>query len=398
MWAHGVPVHDVFSYTATSFPWVDHEWLSDILTAGLYAAGGLGLVAAWFATVWTAAIVLAVRTMVHRPVWPVYALGFAAIAADAVARPNAWTALGLAVVLWATHRGGWRGHRRWWLVAVFGLWANMHGGFAIGLVALAIAVVRDRGYLPILVWCGVATLINPYGTGVYVEIWRTISDTQLHSTIGEWQPLSIGVVNGFYIAVWLFVAMAGRWRYELVLPVMLLLGSVGSQRQFPLFVVASLGLLAEGYGRMAGLLHLERGWRAWVLPVLATALAVVPVVKIVEHPHNDWPVRGLTSLRERPCEGRIFNDYNFGGLLLWHVPGAQVYIDGRMPSWREGEVSYMVNFRRVLDETDFARAEFERYGVKCALLEKQHGRLIKQLVAEGWRVDVKDEYAVLLRQ
>lgn len=149
---------------------------------------------------------------------------------------------------------------------------------------------------------------------------------------------------------------------------------------------------------MVQLLHLERGWRAWALPILVTALAVVPAVKIVMEPHNDWPVRGLASLKEQPCEGRVFNDYNFGGLVIWQVPGTLVYIDGRMPSWREGDVSYMANFRRVLDETEFARAEFERYGVKCALVEKQHGRLIKQLVTEGWRVDVKDELAVLLRR
>jgi len=29
--AHGIPATDVFTYTAKNFPWVDHEWLGDIL-------------------------------------------------------------------------------------------------------------------------------------------------------------------------------------------------------------------------------------------------------------------------------------------------------------------------------------------------------------------------------
>lgn len=406
--ALGVPVHDVFSYTAASFAWVDHEWLSDVLTAGLYRWGGFGTVAVVFATVWTAALMLAVRVAVRRPgwrVWPVYAVGFAAVAADAVARPNAWTALGLAAVLWATRQDGTWAHdrRRWWMVGMFGLWANLHGGFAVGLVALGLAAVRERRWWPVVAWSVVATFVNPYGVGVYVEIWRTMSDTQLHSLIGEWEPLKVGVVNGFYIVLWLFVVLAQRWRYEFGLPVGLLAASLSSQRQFPLFVVATLGQLAQGYEQLARLLHLERGWRAWALPALMTVLAVGLAVKIAVHPGNDWPVRGLAVLQERPCAGRVFADYNFGGLVIWQLPGTKVYIDGRMPSWRgdDGhghEVSYLANYAQVLNDAGFARAEFGRYEVGCALLEKQHGRLIKQLVAEGWHVDVKDERAVLLRR
>lgn len=396
---HGIPTHDVFSYTATDFRWINHEWLSDVFTSVLYTAGGFGLVASVFAAVWTAAIVLAARLRL----WLVYALGFIAIAAEVVARANAWTALGLALVLWTVRRdvrlsGRLAAKRRWWLVPMFALWANLHGGFVIGFIALAVAAVRDRKWWPVLAVSGLATFLNPYGPELYVEIWRTVADPQLRWLIAEWQPLAIGALNGFYICLFLAVVLASRWRYELVFPLLMLAASVSSQRQFPLFMIASLGLIAEGYVKLIDALNARAGWRRFLLPVVVTGLALVPAGKIMENPHNNLPERGIASLRREPCTGRLFNEYNFGGYVIWQLPGTKVYIDGRMPSWRNDEVYYLANWRRVLDDESFARSELARYGVKCALLEKQHGRLIRQLVAEGWDVSAMDDLAVLLRK
>src|SRR4051812_10798096 len=47
--AHGIPAHDIFTYTASNFAWINHEWLSDLLIVGLVALGGYTAVAAAFA-------------------------------------------------------------------------------------------------------------------------------------------------------------------------------------------------------------------------------------------------------------------------------------------------------------------------------------------------------------
>jgi hypothetical protein len=120
---HGVSAHDIFTYTAPNFPWINHEWLSDVLIALMYAAGGFWLVAAMFAATWTGAIMLAVR----RRVWPVVMLAIVALLPGAVVRPSVFTALGLVVLLWMTER------RLYWpVVALFAVWANLHGGFVLG--------------------------------------------------------------------------------------------------------------------------------------------------------------------------------------------------------------------------------------------------------------------------
>ena len=56
---HGIPSHDVFSYTAADFRWINHEWGSDVLLSLIYGLGGYLLAAIMAALLWTMAIVLA---------------------------------------------------------------------------------------------------------------------------------------------------------------------------------------------------------------------------------------------------------------------------------------------------------------------------------------------------
>lgn len=394
--AHGVPAHDMFTYTAASFPWIDHEWLSNVITALLMGAGGLGLTAAVFAGVWTAALALAARVVR----WPVLALGFVAVSGDAVVRPHAFTALflaGLLVMLDGKHLV--EGRRRWWLVPYFALWANLHAGFVLGFVAVAMAAVRRRELRLVGVAAALATFINPYGPRLYEEIWRTLSDPALHTAVAEWRPLAIGVASGLYLVAFLAAGAARGWRREsMAFPLLVLAAAVIEQRHFMLFVVASLGVVSEAYG---GFERLVRRHFRWLVPVVGAAAAiaiVVPVYVTSRHPQSYVAPQSMANLRARPCTGNLFNDYDFGGYVIWQLPGTKVYIDGRMPSWNWHGVSYMQRWAAAVVGGPAADREFAAYNVQCALLEPRRTKLIGQLKDEGWRVTATDPIAVLLRK
>jgi hypothetical protein len=391
---HGVPAHDVFSYTAPNFAWIDHEWLADVLLALVMGFGGFAAVAAFFAAVWTAALAIAAP----RLSWPVLAMSFAAVSADVVARTNAWTALLLAGLLMAI-RDQQLERYRWWLLPYFVLWANLHGGFVLGLVVVALEATRRRRlWFP---WLGavIATFINPYGPRLYVEIWRTLSDGSLHRYIGEWHPLSLGMFSGFYVVACLaFVAISGWQRERFLLPGLLLISSIGAERQFMLFVVASANLIDNGFLRFEQFFGLRGSWKRFVFTALGVCMVAVPVYKIWRQPMNATPIHGVADLRVHPCVGNIFNEYDFGGYLIWQLPGTRVYIDGRMPSWRQGQVSYLNNWVQDIAVARDADADFRKYGIACALLEPRHGRLIHQLESEGWKATAADAIGVLLRK
>ena len=48
-----IPSTDIFSYTAPNFPWINHEWLLDVLIAFLYKFGGYLLLSFVFSFIWT---------------------------------------------------------------------------------------------------------------------------------------------------------------------------------------------------------------------------------------------------------------------------------------------------------------------------------------------------------
>ena len=50
--AHGIPSHDIFTYTARNFHWIDHEWGNDVIVSLLYGVGGYNLLAVVFAGLW----------------------------------------------------------------------------------------------------------------------------------------------------------------------------------------------------------------------------------------------------------------------------------------------------------------------------------------------------------
>jgi hypothetical protein len=388
--AHGIPPHDLFSYTAPNFSWIDHEWLSDTLTAALWGVGGFGLVAGFFAVLWTAAIAIASRTW-QLPIW---LLGLAAVTNQITARPTAWTALGLALLMWLV------GAKKYWLVVpLFLLWANLHGGFVIGFVVLILAALWDRRWWLILAVSVLATFVNPYGPRLYVEIWRTLSDPLIHSFIKEWGPLQIGITTGAFIFVYLFVIGFRGFRLKQdALAMFLLVSGLLSARQFQLFMLAALAPIAELY--RIGMDWLVERWhtRAYLVPVAACVLLVIPIAMEIWNPGGDIPVKELANLKTTPCAGRLFNDYDYGGYIIWLLPGTKVFIDGRMASWKSGNTDYLQLFLNTLQNEKTAERTFKQYDIGCALLQRKHTRLVNQLTHEGWRVTAQGPLAEVLRR
>ena len=112
-----------------------------------------------------------------------------------------------------------------------------------------------------------------------------------------------------------------------------------------------------------------------------------------------YPKQAIAYLQTHKCSGHLFNFYDYGGYVIWKLPSVPVYIDGRMPSWRDPEgKTYMKRYNDILDKSSVRKEEFTRYNIRCALLSSSsiHRRLNNSLRADGWSVASKGNGAVLL--
>jgi hypothetical protein len=403
--AHGIPAHDIFTYTAQNFPWIDHEWGNDIILSILYGAGGYGLVAVLYGLLWTAALLI----VGWRARLVTLLIATSALLPYADSRSIAWTVCFVAIVLriLQSQRQRWK----WALPLLFIPWANLHAGFIIALAVIAYFALRERKrYLVyILVLSSLATLVNAYGPRLYVEIARTLFDSSLHSQVREWARFTIYESSWVFVLLWatgslLFVGwQPQKW---LRLSSLLLLATLSATRNMPLFVVGGLQELD---------CYLRQAWQAIpkqleplqklvfltmvacaALLVLYNALYVLP---LTNHKAN-YPVQAVAYLQTHGCDGgRIFNDYNYGGYLIWKLPSQPVYIDGRMPSWRapNGQ-KYLDKYYQLTKNQIPYQAEFKQYNIRCVLLgtNSQYMPLIHELEENNWHIAIRANNSVLL--
>ena len=219
---HRVMTHDVFSYTVLGERWATPEWGYDVVLA--QAVRSLGPVAFWVLSAGLALLtilVLAVRSRLVGAGWTWTGLLCievgAAITLYLDDRPQMFSYLFVALLLLLLTLAR---RRRWWLCPVpvmFVLWANLHGSFPLGLAILLLEVmvtlvrprwgrvsVRDplpRGpIVATLVASGAATLLNPFGLGVYSSALGITFNQQVRALVVEWQspdfhdPATLAVV------------------------------------------------------------------------------------------------------------------------------------------------------------------------------------------------------------
>jgi hypothetical protein len=253
--SHAVPHVDSFSSTMSGKPWFAWEWLYDVIVGGLERWAGLN------AVVWFAAVVIAgvfawtFRLLIRRETNVFVALVLLLLAASAsmihfFARPHVLSWLFTLAWFWILDssetdrmqaRSATKSPRRLWLLPVLMfLWVNVHGGFLVGFVLLAI-------YWLSAVWCAlrlkddkfdqflakmrwetqarnlalaglasaVASLVNPYGWKLHAHIYRYLTNRFLMEHIDEFQsPNFHGVAQRCFALLVLgaMVALAARAR------------------------------------------------------------------------------------------------------------------------------------------------------------------------------------------
>ena len=426
LFAHNFEVahRDIFSFTMPDFPLIMHEWGTDIIMYFIYANWGLLALSLFFAAVTTLAFLLATFGVSARREHKVIDAMLAVIASLPIVgvRPQMVNLLGLALTIYLVFRlranQNFRGI--YFLPLIFAVWVNTHGGFAIGLFFLGVYLAVELGksilanimrkrkreifrkvsekillaslnfkiWLRLAILAGLsalATLLNPYGWRVYIEIFTTIFDQYAKKTISEWMPVTIQNPMSwqFYIYLSLFaILLLFSWRrldwtYFIVAIPFLYLG-FSSWRHMPVFLIVSTPLWVNIVESISGkeLLRLVSRW--WILAILCFSiilvarqqlnLAVPKALSMEKLAENSYPLEAVEYLKVHPVSGNMLNEYNWGGFLIWQYPEKKVFIDGRMPSWRRGDFRIFESFNKIMSADKDWSDELAKYDVSFALV------------------------------
>lgn len=437
---------DVFSLTRMGQPWVYPGWLAQIALFATYSwLGYAGL------NLFTACCVLVAFAMIWRTLeGPVLLRVFVVVIAAVTsavywsARPQILSFALAGVYVWALERAQ-AGERRWlWLLPpAMALWANLHGGFAIGflllavylgseIVEIALAVVVDRvsfpsawrerrgtiaGYSLAMALCVPAVAINPHGPVMLLYPFKTVSIGVLQEYIQEWQSPNFHRLEAqpflwmlFLWAAALALSRRPRRAIDLVGPMAFAYLGLLAGRNIALFALATAPVLARhahsaaepllsriGPGRQVP----ERIARAlnaaiFVLLVLGTAAKVsLPIAGSVneEAMRESLPAGAVEWILEHRPAGPMFNSYNWGGYVLWALyPDYPSFVDGRTDLFDDETLrEYLAAWR---GEPSWEEV-FERWGIRLALLEPG-APLVLRLESAGWERLYADSQAIVL--
>jgi hypothetical protein len=376
-----VPHVDPYSFTAAGRPWIDHEWLSQLLfyavqrqlgyVGNVVLLGVLGCLAvvALYATCrrWGVGELPAV-------VLVVWAFGMS-LGSFGV-RPQALTRVlltVLALLLTVYRQGG----NPWLLVLVpplFVVWTNLHGGVAVGLGLLGLTVAGDafdalrarslrgggaedvspearaecprpaaaRPLAATLLASVAAVLLTPNGgAGLLYPLAFAFQATGGQQLIAEWQPPDLRQIAFAPFGLSLLLAFALGWIRRPPLRAaealwaiafaLLALQSVRNVQLYAMVVTPLIGarLRAEfpAFGRTVAEWRNPRRlaalWTATALVLGGVWLARFaqsadrPVQLGAEPSAAALPVGGAAYVREHDLQGNLFSQFDWGGYLIY---------------------------------------------------------------------------------
>lgn len=388
-----VPAVNLYSYTAPDYPWINHEWLAEVIfyeIFSLFGSPGLIVLKVIIGAMIVWILDLIIKKRAASPFARVLTLvwSMAILCPGFNVRPQLFTYLFFAIFVFLFYRYD-EGKKRilYWAPLLMILWVNLHGGFVAGLGALGLfslwTVVRgNRGLIMPVALALVSVLLNPYGFRLLSFLTE---DLLLHRPITEWQPIALGDASFWQfklalLALLVCSAWRGFWqRWDFVLALLAGWFALRHQRHMPLFAIVAAPLLAEGIHEVIS--WMEGKVRGWVLAfaILPISLAQFASIGRVHWEHGfrlvvsplEYPTQAADFLKRNAVRGNLVVPFDWGEYFIWKFyPGIRVSIDGRYTTAYPREV--IEAHWEWMEAGEGWRRLLERYPAEIAITNRHH--------------------------
>lgn len=431
-----IPTHDPFSHTMLGAPWTAHEWLSEVILATVHDMGGWTGLVAVTALAFAATLALLTRAL-QRSLEPIYALMFAAFAfgltaGHLLARPHV-LAMPL-MIIWTfglVHASESGRAPRLWLLPVMTLWANLHGGFTLGL-ALALAFGLEavlasrrtqrfartiRSWAFFIALAVAVSLITPHGTQGILFTWQILFESSYAlQFISEWQSPDFQKFQ--LLEIWLLSGLALVMHKGFKLPpirLLLLLCLLhlalkhGRNAEFlgllaPLFLATPFAAQWRQTQRPQQDMEVaDRFFRKLAQPaglgaiLLALGFLIllprwIANARPLQPPDSANAALAIRAVQEAGIKGPVLNDNRWGGYLIY--TGIPPFIDGRSDMYGYHFLKEFVEALLLTKSTGLENL-LDKYKIAWTLLPPGSAAVTLLDHLPGWRRLYTDNVAVV---
>jgi hypothetical protein len=403
---------DPFTFTRAGDPWLNQQWAAQLIFASAHRVLGWAGVGITYAAALGSGFSFLYRSCRRAEAAPRTAalltlLGFLVASGSLAARPQA-----LAVPLFT---GTWlllaRRDRWTWLVPILALiWANVHGSFVLAPLLVVFALGDDlierrpaARTLVLLLATVVATLVTPFGPGVWSYAVEISTSETIRNGVAEWRPPSPLSISGapFWLsgvivlgtAVWKRRAVRAidiaRLLVFFVLGVPALRGTLWWALAAPPVISRWFRTTEQSNGdrESAGRDPLRMIAAAFVLALLPIALflrrGVDPVTGTTQRLAADAPEVLVDATRSAlPSGSRVLVYQPFASWFEFSLPEDLVMVDSRIELFPD---TVWDDYDRVITAGDGWERILDDHRIASVVLPPQAVLRGKLRGAHGWR-------------
>jgi len=192
-----------------------------------------------------------------------------------------------------------------------------------------------------------------------------------------------------------------RWRlWEVVFVIVAFYGAMTYSRFMFLAAIVVTPFLARELNFLTP--YRKRSNKPLLNAVLLAGLALLGIAifpsraQLEEGTSRFYPAKALSYVDKLSPDGRMLNDYLWGGYLIWNARHVPVFVDSRVDIFEYAGV-----FQDYLTaKSGVGSLEvLNKYNIRYVLHSKQNEPLVYMLMHNsGWKVVYEDEVAVLLER
>lgn len=429
---HAVLRTDIYSFTTGGKPWMDPEWLAEVpFYLGWRWMGERGIFLVTYLSLTLILLgIFGLATMESGSVKGAFLMSLLALVFATVSYGPRTLLFGwifLIVELAVLHRFPERPNHIWALPPLFLIWVNTHGSWLIGLAVFAIyalsGCVQGRwGAVVAMKWSAAkgrkltvvfalsvaALFINPYGWRLPEYPFDLAFRQKLNiANIVEWRSLDFhsgrGKIALAALMCAIIVQLVRQRKWKLHEAAFLLLGLYAGLTYSRFLFLAGIlivPLMAKDLAQFVPRYRPERDLRWLNAAIIVGCIAAIcwkfPSNRQLKTAEAEkYPVTAQDFLKNFHPQGKVLNDYLWGGYMIWNVRQIPVFIDSRVDIFEHHgvfkdyiDLTQLRGSLKILDKYDIRYVLFSRNAPLSYLLEH----------AAGWRIDYRDKTTVLFER